>query len=73
MKIINFDCFSGISGDMILGAFLDLGLDKEVLLSLPQKLKLEQVQLDIKKVNENGISATKVEIIFSAGIPRVKW
>ena len=64
MKIINFDCFSGISGDMILGAFLDLGLEKEVLLSLPKKLKLEQVKLDIKKVNKNGISATKVDVIF---------
>ena len=64
MKIINFDCFSGISGDMILGAFLDLGLDKTVIESLPQKLKLEQVKLDINKVDKNGISATKVDVIF---------
>ena len=64
MKILNFDCFSGISGDMILGAFLDLGLDKEILSSLPHKLKLEQVKLDIKKVDKNGISATKVDVIF---------
>ena len=27
MKIVYFDCFSGISGDMILGAFVDAGLD----------------------------------------------
>ena len=64
MKIINFDCFSGISGDMILGAFLDLGLEKAVIESLPQKLNLEQVKLEIKKVDKNGISATKVNVIF---------
>jgi pyridinium-3,5-bisthiocarboxylic acid mononucleotide nickel chelatase len=64
MKIINFDCFSGISGDMLLGAFLDIGIEKEILLSLPKKLKLEQVKVDINKVNKNGISATKVDIIF---------
>jgi len=64
MKILNFDCFSGISGDMTLGAFLDLGVNKEVLLSLPNKLKLEQVKFEINKVNKNGISATKVDITF---------
>ncbi|HRR91244.1 MAG TPA: DUF111 family protein, partial [bacterium] len=30
MKIIYFDCFNGISGDMILGALFDLGLDKSL-------------------------------------------
>ena len=64
MKIINFDCFSGISGDMILGAFLDLGVEKAVIESLPQKLNLEQVKLEIKKVDKNGISATNVDVIF---------
>ncbi len=64
MKIINFDCFSGISGDMTLGAFIDLGVDKDILLSLPKKLKLEQVKFEINKVNKNGITATKVDVIF---------
>ncbi len=64
MKILYFDCFSGISGDMLLGAFIDLGVDEDVLLSLPKKLNLEQVKIEIKKVNKNGISATKVDIHF---------
>ena len=64
MKILYFDCFSGISGDMTLGAFLDLGVNKDVLLSLPKKLNLEQVNIEINKVNKNGISATKVDIKF---------
>ena len=31
MKVIYFDCFAGISGDMILGSLIDLGLDPEAL------------------------------------------
>ncbi len=64
MKILYFDCFSGISGDMTLGAFIDLGVKKDVLLSLPEKLNLEQVKIEINKVNKNGIAATKVDIIY---------
>jgi uncharacterized protein (DUF111 family) len=30
MKIIGYDCFSGISGDMNLGAMIDLGIDKDI-------------------------------------------
>ncbi len=64
MKILYFDCFSGISGDMTLGALIDLGVKNDVLLSLPEKLNLEQVKIKIYKVNKNGISATKVDITY---------
>ena len=40
MRIAYFDCFSGISGDMILGALIDLGLDPEVLTNHLSKLPL---------------------------------
>jgi uncharacterized protein (DUF111 family) len=38
LKALYFDCFSGISGDMTLGALLDLGIDKELFLSELKKL-----------------------------------
>ena len=39
MKILYFDCFSGISGDMTLGALLDLGVSQEHLIESLQALK----------------------------------
>jgi uncharacterized protein (TIGR00299 family) protein len=63
MKIAYFDCYSGISGDMTLGAFIDAGLDKNLLLSLPRKLNLPQVKVEIKRVVKEGLSAAKVDVI----------
>ena len=40
MKIIGYDCFSGISGDMNLGAMIDLGVDKTYLIDELKKLNL---------------------------------
>ena len=64
MRIIKFDCFSGISGDMTLGAFLDAGLDKNILLGLPQKLNLPTVEIKIKTVVKNGLTAVKVDVLY---------
>ena len=44
MKIAYFDCFSGISGDMILGSLVDAGLDPTLLLNELDKLKGEVVR-----------------------------
>ena len=64
MKILYLDCFSGISGDMLLGAFVDAGLDERLLFELPQKLNLPQVKLKIGKVNKSGLQATKVDVLY---------
>ena len=63
MKIIYFDCFSGISGDMIIGALLDLGLDIKFLERELKKLNLKYYKVESKKVMKNGISATKFDVI----------
>lgn len=63
MKIAYFDCFSGISGDMIIGALIDLGLDFNFLKKELEKLDLKNYKLQTKKIIKNGISATKFDVI----------
>jgi uncharacterized protein (TIGR00299 family) protein len=62
--ILYYDCFSGISGDMHLGAMLDLGVDPEHLLGQLRKLKLEEYEIRISKDQKQGISGTRVDVIL---------
>ena len=57
-----FDCFSGISGDMILGALVDLGLPPEHLARELEKLNVRNFQLSSYRVNKAGIQATKYDV-----------
>ena len=63
MKIAYFDCFSGISGDMIIGALIDLGLDADFLKKELEKLNLRNYKIEARKIVKNGISATKFDVI----------
>jgi uncharacterized protein (TIGR00299 family) protein len=60
MRIAYFDCFSGASGDMILGSMIDAGLSSRRLGEELKKLHLPSIRLKAKKVLKNGISATRV-------------
>ena len=63
MKVLYYDCFSGISGDMHLGAIIDLGIDPEYLLLELAKLPLSgEYAIDIQKGMKNGICGTKVSV-----------
>ena len=63
MKIAYFDCFSGISGDMILGALIDAGLSLKRLEEGLAPLKLPGYRLSAKTVDKAGIRATKVDVV----------
>lgn len=63
MKILYYDCFSGISGDMNLGAMLDLGVSREVLESGLQKLNVKGWRLEITRDQRHGITGTRVSVI----------
>lgn len=62
MTLAYFDCFSGISGDMILGALVDAGVSIDVLRSELARLDLRGYTLTSEKVMRSGIAATKVRV-----------
>ncbi len=62
MKICYLDCFSGIAGNMILGALIDAGLDFELLRSELAKLKLEGVAVKAAKTKRGGLAGTHVSV-----------
>lgn len=63
MKIAYFDCFSGISGDMILAALLDSGLNFDKLQSELTKLNLLNYELKQQKVTKQNLRATKFDVV----------
>jgi uncharacterized protein (TIGR00299 family) protein len=63
LKIAYFDCFSGVSGNMILGALVDLGLDLEQLRTELRKLALSGFGIEAGKVTKRGIRATYVNVV----------
>ena len=61
MKALIFDPFAGISGDMTVGALLDLGLDAQWLRDFVCALGLGDISIDIQQVDRAGIRCTHVE------------
>ena len=62
MKVLYFDCFSGISGDMTLGALLDAGLPLDALKHAFGSLALTGVHVHADRVLRAGVSATKFTV-----------
>ncbi|HEX3032317.1 MAG TPA: LarC family nickel insertion protein, partial [Bacillota bacterium] len=67
MKVLYFDCFSGISGDMTLAALLDLGVEEGLLRAELDKLKLDGYELVVGKSIKNGITGMDVQVILTPG------
>jgi pyridinium-3,5-bisthiocarboxylic acid mononucleotide nickel chelatase len=62
MRIAYLECFSGISGDMFLGALLDAGVPPEVFTQTVKALGVD-ARLEISRVDRSGISAMKLDVI----------
>ncbi len=62
MKILYYDCFSGISGDMNLGAMIDLGVEAEWLKGELNKLNLPGWEIKTERDQRHGIFGTKVTV-----------
>jgi uncharacterized protein (TIGR00299 family) protein len=61
-KALHFDCFSGASGDMILGALLDLGVPLDGLRAALGSLAIDYGDVSVGRVLRSGISATKFNV-----------
>jgi hypothetical protein len=64
MTVLYYDCFSGISGDMHLGAMIDLGVDPKFLIDQLGRLDLSGYELKITRDQRKGITGTKVDVVL---------
>jgi len=70
MRVAYLECFSGISGDMLLAALLDAGISKELFQRTAAALNIG-AELHIDRVDRSGISAAKIDVLAggnSAGV-----
>jgi len=74
MQVAYFDAFSGVSGDMTVGAMLDLGLDPAALRDAVRALALDDVvTLDVGRTLRMGIAATKFDVRVRGEIAGNAW
>src|SRR5436189_2109286 len=64
-KIAYLDCHSGVSGDMLLGAFLDVGLSLETLKQALALLPVEGYELKLKPFGDYGIAGSRFEVLLA--------
>ena len=65
MNLLYFDCFAGISGDMTLGALIDLGVPQKYLSQELAKLGVPGYSLRVGRVQRSGITARQVQVKIS--------
>ena len=65
MKILYFDCSSGISGNMTLGALTEIIGDENYLIEELKKLNIDGYKIEISKKVKNGITGTYVDVILA--------
>ena len=65
----HFDCFSGISGDMVIGAFVDMGMPIEWLVAQIRNLPIGDIDIVARDVSKGGIGATKIAVVEKQASP----
>ncbi len=63
-KILYIDCFSGISGDMMIGAMIDIGISPDYIRDELKKLDISGYRIESRKVKAGPISAHKFDVII---------
>ncbi|MCH7835475.1 MAG: DUF111 family protein, partial [Chloroflexi bacterium] len=61
-RIAYLDCFSGVSGDMLLGALLDVGVPLEEMRAELAKLPLSGYSLEARRVTKGGLAASQAMV-----------
>ena len=67
---LHFDCFSGVSGDMVLGALVDAGLPLARLRTELKRLTLTGYRLEQRQVHRGALHATKISVVIQRGFDR---
>lgn len=67
-RILYFDCFAGISGDMTIGALVDLGLDPSAVIEEIKKLGVNGYDIEMKKVSRFSIIGTDVSVTLNGEV-----
>ena len=62
MRLLYFDCFAGISGDMTLGALIDAGADRRMLVEQLEQLDFGNFEVRFEQVDRSGITATRAVV-----------
>ncbi len=61
-RIAYLDCFAGVSGDMLLGALLDIGWDLAELQAVVEALKLGEISIEASRVKKHNLMGTQVAV-----------
>ncbi len=72
MKLAYFDCFSGVSGDMILGALVDAGLALEDLKKGLSGLAIKGYTLKARTIHKGDLKATKIDVLADSAPTNLK-
>lgn len=67
MNFLYYDCFSGISGDMNIGALIDIGVDQDYLLNQLSRLDVDDYDIDIRQEERKGIRGIRFEVKTTPG------
>ncbi len=72
MKILYFDCVSGISGDMTLSALIDLGVPQEVIVEAVERVVPGEVTFRFESVRSGGVRAIRTSVGLSGRVPPLR-